>query len=81
MKKALIFGVTGQDGSYLAEFLIAKGYQVHGLVRKSATGNLRNISVKLRLPKSWKSITKIFDFFSLGNPTNIFRTNRNTFRN
>ena len=43
MKKALIFGVTGQDGSYLAEFLIAKGYQVHGLVRKSATGNLRNI--------------------------------------
>ena len=43
MKKALVFGVTGQDGSYLAELLINKGYQVHGLVRKSATGNLRNI--------------------------------------
>jgi GDPmannose 4,6-dehydratase len=43
MKKALIFGVTGQDGSYLAELLLEKGYEVHGLVRKSATGNLVNI--------------------------------------
>ena len=37
MKKALITGITGQDGSYLAEFLIAKGYIVHGLVRRSST--------------------------------------------
>ena len=36
MKKALITGITGQDGSYLAEFLIAKGYEVHGLVRRVA---------------------------------------------
>ena len=43
MKKALIFGVTGQDGSYLADLLIEKGYEVHGMVRKSATGNLDNI--------------------------------------
>ncbi len=43
MKKALILGVTGQDGSYLAEVLLEKGYEVHGLVRKSATGNTRNI--------------------------------------
>jgi GDPmannose 4,6-dehydratase len=43
MKKALILGVTGQDGSYLAEILLEKGYQVHGLVRRSATGNTRNI--------------------------------------
>ena len=42
-KKALIFGVTGQDGSYLAELLLEKGYEVHGLVRRSATGNTRNI--------------------------------------
>ena len=42
-KKALILGVTGQDGSYLADFLIKKKYQVHGLVRKSATGNTKNI--------------------------------------
>ncbi|MEK7563440.1 MAG: GDP-mannose 4,6-dehydratase [Patescibacteria group bacterium] len=42
-KKALILGITGQDGSYLAEFLLEKGYEVHGLLRRSATGNTRNI--------------------------------------
>jgi len=36
MKKALITGVTGQDGSYLAEFLIEKGYDVHGVIRRSS---------------------------------------------
>ena len=35
MKKALITGITGQDGSYLAEFLLEKGYEVHGLIRRS----------------------------------------------
>ncbi len=39
MKKALITGVTGQDGSYLAEFLLDKGYEVHGVVRRSSTFN------------------------------------------
>jgi len=34
MKKAFITGITGQDGSYLAEFLLEKGYEVHGLVRR-----------------------------------------------
>lgn len=43
MKKALVLGVTGQDGSYLTEILLEKGYAVHGLVRRSATGNTRNI--------------------------------------
>jgi GDPmannose 4,6-dehydratase len=43
MKKALIFGITGQDGSYLAEVLLEKGYEVHGFIRKSATGNTVNI--------------------------------------
>lgn len=43
MKKALVLGVTGQDGSYLAEILLEKGYEVHGLIRRSATGNTRNI--------------------------------------
>lgn len=42
-KKILILGVTGQDGSFLAKFLLKKNFQVHGLVRKSATGNLSNI--------------------------------------
>jgi GDPmannose 4,6-dehydratase len=43
MKKILILGVTGQDGSYLADFLLKKKYLVHGLFRKSATGNTKNI--------------------------------------
>lgn len=46
MKKALIAGVTGQDGSYLAEFLLAKGYEVHGIKRRSSsfnTGRLESI--------------------------------------
>ncbi len=43
MKKALITGVTGQDGSYLAELLLDKGYEVHGLVRRSSTFNRERI--------------------------------------
>src|SRR5882757_3253014 len=38
-KKALICGITGQDGSYLTELLIAKGYQVHGIIRRTSTFN------------------------------------------
>jgi len=37
MKKALITCITGQDGSYLAEFLLSKGYKVHGLIRRANT--------------------------------------------
>jgi len=43
MKKALITGITGQDGSYLAEFLLEKGYEVHGLIRRSSTFNTERI--------------------------------------
>src|SRR6185437_10329089 len=42
-KRALITGITGQDGSYLAEFLLEKGYEVAGLLRSSSTGNLGNV--------------------------------------
>lgn len=43
-KKAIITGITGQDGSYLAELLLEKGYEVHGLIRRSSTGaNTKNI--------------------------------------
>ena len=42
-KKALVLGITGQDGSYLAELLLKKNYIVHGMVRRSATGNTKNI--------------------------------------
>ena len=44
MKRALITGITGQDGSYLAELLLEKGYVVHGLVRRSSTSNLGRIA-------------------------------------
>ena len=38
-KRALITGITGQDGSYLAELLLGKGYEVHGIVRRASTTN------------------------------------------
>lgn len=43
MKKAIISGITGQDGSYLAELLLHKGYQVHGLIRRASTTNTARI--------------------------------------
>ena len=43
MKKALITGITGQDGSYLAEFLLDKGYEVHGMVRRSSSDNTQRL--------------------------------------
>ena len=43
MKKALITGITGQDGSYLAEFLLEKGYEVHGIKRRSSSFNTHRI--------------------------------------
>ena len=42
-KKALITGITGQDGSYLAEFLFQKGYEVHGIKRRSSSFNTERI--------------------------------------
>ena len=58
-KKALILGATGQDGSYMIELLIKKKYQVHGLVRRSATGNTKNIN---HLIRNKKIFNKIFFF-------------------
>jgi GDPmannose 4,6-dehydratase len=53
MRKALITGITGQDGSYLAELLLSKGYEVHGLVRRSSafgTGRIEHIYLDEHLP-------------------------------
>lgn len=53
MKKALISGITGQDGSYLAELLLSKGYEVHGIIRRSSsfnTGRLEDIYQDPHLP-------------------------------
>ena len=71
-KRALITGITGQDGSYLAEFLIKKGYDVHGIVRRVALENqnhrlwrIRKIIKKINLHsgsmESYASIFKIFN--------------------
>ncbi len=71
-KKALVFGVTGQDGSYLAEVLLEKGYEVHGMVRRSATGNTRNVDHLIADPKIFQK-----NFFihrgDLADPTSIYR--------
>src|SRR3972149_6473372 len=55
MKKALITGITGQDGSYLTEFLLSLGYEVHGLIRRSSTfntGRLEHIYIDPHEPKA-----------------------------
>jgi len=72
MKKALVLGVTGQDGSYLAEILLHKGYEVHGMVRRSATGNTCNIEHLIRNPELFNRC-----FFlcrgDLADPTSLYR--------
>lgn len=50
MKKALITGITGQDGAYLAEFLLAKGYKVHGIIRRASMFNTQRIDHLYRDP-------------------------------
>src|SRR6266849_5749475 len=49
-KTALITGITGQDGSYLAEFLLAKGYSVHGIIRRTSTFNTARVDHLYRDP-------------------------------
>jgi GDPmannose 4,6-dehydratase len=58
VKKALVTGITGQDGSYLAELLLKKGYEVHGIVRRSSSFNTERIDHLYRDPHD--SETKLF---------------------
>ena len=51
-KKALITGVTGQDGAYLSEFLLEKGYEVHGLKRRTSSFNTQRIEHIYQSPYS-----------------------------
>ena len=51
MKVALITGITGQDGSYLAELLLEKGYEVHGIIRRSSLINVVLINYCFHLVK------------------------------
>ncbi len=48
-KVALITGITGQDGSYLAELLLEKGYEVHGIIRRSSSFNTGRIQARITL--------------------------------
>jgi len=50
MRRALIAGITGQDGAYLTEFLLAKGYEVHGLMRRSSLFNTDRLDHVYRDP-------------------------------
>lgn len=65
MKRALITGITGQDGSYLAELLLSKGYEVHGLVRRSSTYPLSNERIEYIRSKLHLHYGDMSDPFSL----------------
>ena len=72
-KKALITGITGQDGSYLTEFLLQKGYEVHGIIRRASTFNTERIDHLYTDPHNEK--TKLFlhygDLSDAGQLTNL----------
>src|SRR6266571_8805184 len=55
-KKALITGITGQDGSYLAELLLAKGYEVHGIIRRASTFNTGRLDPIYADPHSGRAL-------------------------
>lgn len=57
-RRAFITGITGQDGSYLAELLLAKGYEVHGLIRRASTFNTSRVEHLYQDPHEWH--TKLF---------------------
>ena len=65
MKKAIITGITGQDGAYLAEFLSNKGYEVHGIKRRSSLFNTQRIDpthVKAYNPINLERILEMYGF-------------------
>ena len=63
MKKALITGITGQDGSYLAELLLEKGYEVHGIIRRSSS--LLGDASKARRKLGWEPQTSFKELVRL----------------
>jgi GDPmannose 4,6-dehydratase len=71
-KRALISGITGQDGAYLAEFLISKDYEVHGIKRRSSSFNTQRVDHLYQEP--WKPDTRFFMHFGdLTDATNLIR--------
>src|SRR5450432_1358136 len=71
-KKALITGITGQDGSYLAELLLDKGYEVHGLIRRSSSFNTGRIDHVYRDPHNHDA-RMFLHFGDLSDSTNLNR--------
>jgi len=72
MKKALITGITGQDGAYLAEFLLAKGYQVHGVKRRSSSFNTTRIDHLYQDPHE-EEVRLILHYGDLTDSSNLIR--------
>jgi GDPmannose 4,6-dehydratase len=72
MKKALITGITGQDGAYLAEFLLAKGYEVHGLKRRASSFNTDRIDHLYQDPHE-KEVHLHLHYGDLTDATNLIR--------
>jgi len=71
MKKALITGITGQDGSYLAELLLSKGYEVHGVIRRASTFNTGRIDHIYRDPHNGKDLNFYLHYGDLANSGNM----------
>jgi len=76
MKKALITGITGQDGSYLAELLLAKGYEVHGMIRRSSSFNTGRINHIYRDPHE-KGVRLFLHYGDLNDASSINTLLRN----
>ena len=72
MKKALITGITGQDGAYLAEFLLAKGYEVHGIKRRSSSFNTARVDHLYRDPHE-EGVRFFMHYGDLTDATNLIR--------
>ena len=71
MKKALITGITGQDGSYLAEFLLAKGYEVHGVIRRASTFNTKRLDHLYRDPHNGEDVQLYLHYGDIGSSGNL----------
>ena len=72
MKRALITGVTGQDGAYLAEFLLGKGYEVHGIKRRASSFNTGRVDHLYKDPHE-KDVRFFMHYGDLTDATNLIR--------
>lgn len=70
-EKALITGITGQDGSYLTEFLLAKGYEVHGIIRRASTFNTRRLDHIYRDPHNGDQVRLYLHYGDIGSSGNL----------